>query len=153
MKTGRFDYLYLMFGILCGFLLGTSLDRETGMWVGRVLSVGTLSFLALRGRRIEARAHTDHLEHWEELRTRGKWYFVLSRYVLFRGIVLLVMFVGLPVSGLTSSVNVTGIVALVGTLLVPMLLYIGHQEWNDCEREIEIRSLRQTAEFISSKQN
>jgi hypothetical protein len=153
MKTGKFEYLYLLFGILFGFLLGSSLDHETGVWVRRGLSAGAILFVAFFWRRTESRAHQSHLEQWDDLRVRGKWYFILSRYLLVRGIVLMVMFAGPYVSVLRFSVTVTFVLAFCGALLVPMLLYLGHQEWNDCARESEIQTLRKTAEFISSKQN
>jgi hypothetical protein len=153
MKAERFEYLYLLFGILCGFLLGSSLDQETNVWVRRLLFTGAIFFVALLWRRMESRAHKHHLEQWEGLRIRGRWYFILSRYMLVRGIVLLVIFVGPALSWLKFSIALMATLAFVGILLVPLLLYLGHQEWNDCVRENEIRSLRQTAEFISSKQN
>jgi hypothetical protein len=153
MKTERFGFLFLLFGIFCGFLLGSALAPETGVWVRRGLSAGAIFFVALFWRRIESRSHALHVEQWENLRNMGKWNFILSRYVLIRGIVLFVIFVGPAVSELSFSVPFIVVLALGGTLLVPLLLYLGHQEWNDCEREMEIRSLRKTAEFISSKQN
>jgi hypothetical protein len=153
MKTERFKYLHLLFGILFGFLLGSSLEHETGVWVRRALSAGAILFVALFWRRTESGAHTYHLEKWDELRVRGKWYFIASRYVLVRGMVLIVIFVGPWVTDLRFSGTVTFVLAFCGALLAPLLLYLGHQEWNDCARESEIQTLRKTAEFISSKQN
>ena len=51
------------------------------------------------------------------------------------------------------SVTVNFVLAFCGALFVPMLLYLGHQEWDDCLRDTEFQTLRKTAEFISSKQN
>ncbi len=153
MKSERFEYLYLLFGVLCGFLLASALGPETGVWIRRALSGAGVLFVAFFWRRIEAKAHRRYLEHWEEFRARGKWFFACTRYVLLRGAVLFVILgsptaIELKFSGSLIFVNV-----LLGVVLVPLLLYLGIQEWNDCEREFEIRTIRNAAEFISLKQN
>jgi hypothetical protein len=153
MRTEKSDYLYLLFGIFCGFLLGSSVGQETGVWVRRFLSAGAVIFVALLWRWTESRAHTHHLEQWEELRIRGKWFFIISQYVLVRGIVLLVILAGPAAFELRFSNPIMVVAALSGALLVLMLMYLGHQEWNECEREFAIQSLRKAAEFIASKQN
>ena len=109
-------------------------------------------FVAFFWRRIEAKAHRRHLDQWDDLRVRGKWFFVLSRYVLRRGSVLLVIFAGPAAFETTLSATIV-FNLLFAALVVPLLAYLGNQEWNDCEREKEIQSLRSAAEFISSKQN
>jgi hypothetical protein len=149
MKSEKFNYLYFLFGVLCGFLLGSSLEPQTGVWVRRVLAGIALCLVALFWRRTEAKSHRYHLEQWEELRLRGRWFFVITRYLLLRGIVLIVIFGGSAIFETWYAAPLLFLVAI----LVPLLLYLGVQEWNDCEKEFEIQSLRQTAEFISLKQN
>lgn len=153
MKTERFEYLYLLFGLYCGFLLGSSLGQEVGVWFRRaVYSIGIL-FIAFFWRRIESRAHRENLERWEELRSRGKWYFVISRYVVVRGFILLVIFAGPALFELKFSNPLLFVTAVAGAILVPMFVYLGRQEWLECEREFEIRAIKNAAEYISLKQN
>jgi len=153
MKTGRSEYLSLLFGLYCGFLLGSSLGQEAGVWIRRaVYSVGVL-FIAFFWRRIESRVHAEHLDQWEELRARGKRYFVISRYVVVRGFVLLVIFAGPAIFELRFSNPLLFVTAVTGAILVPMFVYLGHQEWQECEREFEIRTIKNAAEYIALKQN
>lgn len=153
MKTERFDYLYLLFGIYCGFLLGSFIDGEAAAWVGRILSTAAILFVASRMKWIEAKSHRRHIEQWQDLKAGGKWHFVFVRYVLIREVVILIIFVGPLESTLKLSLTFLGTAAFVGAVLAPVLVYLGHQEWNDCERESEIQTLRIAADFISSKQN
>jgi hypothetical protein len=153
MKTERFEYLYLLFGLYCGFLLGSSLGVEAGVWFRRaVYSIGIL-FIGFFWRRIESRAHREHLDQWEELRARGKWFFVISRYVVVRGFVLLVIFGGPAVFEMRFSGTLLAVTAVTGAILVPMFVYLGQQEWHECQREFEIRAIKNAAEYISLKQN
>ncbi|HTY57356.1 MAG TPA: hypothetical protein VMF59_01005, partial [Bacteroidota bacterium] len=110
-------------------------------------------FIAFFWRRIESRAHRERLDQWEDLRLRGKWYFVISRYVVVRGFVLLVIFAGPAIFELKFSDPLIFVTAVTGAVLVPMFIYLGHQEWQECEREFEIRAIKNAAEFISLKQN
>ena len=125
MKTERFEYLYLLFGFYCGFLLGSSLGQEAGVWVRRAVSSAGILFIAFLWRRTESRAHRQHLDQWEDLRVRGKWYFVVTRYVVFRGFVLLVIFAGPALFELRFSNPLLVCHRDRGAILVPMFVYIG----------------------------
>lgn len=153
MKTERFDYLYLLFGIYCGFLLGSFIDQDATVWVGRILSTAAILFIASRLKWIEGKSHRRHVEQWEYLRAGGKWHFVIVRYALIREVVILIIFVGPLESTLKLSLTYLSTAVFVGAVLAPVLVYLGHQEWIDCERESEIQTLRNAADFISSKQN
>ncbi|HTR98725.1 MAG TPA: hypothetical protein VML00_03180 [Bacteroidota bacterium] len=153
MKTERFEIFYLLFGLLCGFLLGSSIDTETGIWIRRALGAAGIFVVGFFWRRIEARAHRSHIEQWDEIAERGKWRFVIVNYVLIRGFVLLVILGG-PAGFETRFSAVTLTVDAVAALLViPLLVALGIWEWNECRRQIEISALRDAAEFITSKQN
>jgi len=153
MKTERFEIFYLLFGVLCGFLLGSSLDPDAGVWVRRTLGACGIFVVGFFWRRIEARAHRSHIEHWDEIAPRGKWRFVLTNYVLFRGFILLVVLGG-PWASVTRFSTATLLVdAAAALLVIPLLMYLGLIEWNECRRDVEIRALRDAAEFITSKQN
>jgi len=153
MKSERFEIFYLLFGLLCGFLLGSSIDPDTGVWIRRALGAAGIFVVGAFWRRIEARAHRSHIERWEEIAARGKWRFVLTYYVLVRGFALLVI-LGAPWAFEARFSPVTLMVdGVAAVLVVPLLVYLGTVEWNDCRRQDEIRALRDAAEFITSKQN
>ena len=153
MKSERFEIFYLLFGLLCGFLLGSSIDPDTGIWIRRSLGVAGILIVGFFWRRVEARAHRSHIERWDEIAPRGKWRFVLTNYVLLRGFVLLVILGG-PFATVTRFSTATLLVDAVAALVViPLLMYLGLIEWNDCRRQVEILALRDAAEFITSKQN
>jgi hypothetical protein len=153
MKTERFGYLYMLFGLLCGFLLGSSLDQHSTMLFRRILSALAILFVAIFWGLIDAKAHTHHLEQWDTLRVSGKRYFILTRYVLLRGTILSTILIGPAITALKFSSSVIVILTLSGLPLIGILLYFGHQEWNECEQEIQIRDLKRTAELILSRKN
>ncbi len=153
MKPERFDYIYLLFGMLCGFLIGTSVGQESAIIARRMLFAAAIMFVALFWRRIESKAHKQHLLEWDDIEERGKWQFILVRYVLVRGIVFVVLLIGPALSTLKFTINTISILVFAGSLLISILLYLGHEEWSDCVQEMEILALRQTGEFIASNKN
>jgi hypothetical protein len=153
MKIERFDYLYMLFGVLCGFLLGSSVGQESAGVVRRMLFASAIFFVAFYWRKIESKAHSQHLQQWDELEERGKWRFIVTRYLLARGAVLSVLLYGPALSTIRFSGVVLAILAFSGSLLIAILLWLGHEEWNDCDQEMQILALRQTGEFITSTQN
>jgi hypothetical protein len=153
MKTERFGYLYLLFGGLCGFLLGSTIGEESAIMVRRMLFAALILFIAFSWRGIEARAHQKHLEHWDDLELGGKWRFILAHYLMFRGFVFFLLLVAPAITSMHFSGAALGMLAFAGSLLVAILLYLGNEEWNECSQEMEILALRQTGEYITSQQN
>ena len=153
MKRERFDYFYLLFGAFCGLLIGTSLDAAWVLLLRRMLFALVILFIAIFWRRFEEKSHAYHIERWDALRARGKWNFVFTHYVVARGIVLIVFLLGPAVSSLHFIPQVIGILSLCGLLVVGTLIYFGVQEWEDCSQEMQVRLLRNTAEFISANLN
>ena len=73
--------------------------------------------------------------NWEKIRTKGKWSFVLLRYLVATSFVLLaLLFLPFMISlGPTSPLLVALVIAAV--VLCPLFVYIGLQEWSKNERE------------------
>jgi hypothetical protein len=153
MKKERFDYIYLLFGMLFGFLLGSSIGQESAIIARRMVFAAAIMFIAFSWRRIEWKAHNQHLEEWDEIEARGIWHFILVRYVLVRGVVLTVLLIGPALSTLQFSLTVVAFLAIAASLLIAILLFLGREEWRDCEQEMQILALRQTGEFIASNKN
>ena len=153
MKTERFDYIYLLFGIFCGFLLGSSLDQESSVVIKKVIIAFAIIFIAVFYGKIEAKSHRHHLNTWEKIKSGGKWSFIVTRYILLRGIILSVILIGPAISTLQLSTVILGILMFCLIPLFGYMIYRGHEEWKDCEQEIHIASLKQVAEFIASKNN
>lgn len=146
MSNTRFPYLYFLFGAVCGFLLGSSLERESSVIVGKIIFATAVLLIAFFWRRVEATAHTRHVEAWHLLRLRGKWYFIITRYLLLRGSVLFVVLIGPMYMTLGLSTFHFDYLALVLMLFAFITLYLGQEEWSNCEREYEILIIRQAAE-------
>jgi hypothetical protein len=146
MKDKSFIIFYLFLGLYCGFLLGASLDKGSSLLIGKILYAAAILLVGLFGRRIDQRSHQHHMEVWHELRRKGKWYFVLTRYVLWRGGILLLLF-GAPVSSVMRfEATVVKVLALVAGVLVLMMVFLGHIEWRYCEEDFEILALKRAAE-------
>jgi hypothetical protein len=153
MKTERFDYIYLLFGIFCGFLLGSSFNQESSVVIKKVIIAFAIIFIAVFYGKLEAKSHRHHLNTWEKIRASGKWSFILTRYILLRGIILSVILIGPVISALQLSSVILWILIFCLIPLFGYMMYQGYEEWKDCEQEIHIASLRQVAEFITSKNN
>ena len=146
MTTRASVFFYFFFGLLCGFLLGTSLDKEISVTFGRLIFALAIVLLAIFWRRIETNAHKRHLELWHTLRQRGKWFFILTRYVLLRGSVLVVILIAPFLAALRFTTLVSIILLLTLVPLMLMLSFLGHEVWTICEQEFEVLALRQAAE-------
>jgi|GEM_PF-2329070 len=92
--------------------------------------------------------HAERLARWEIIRRRGKWFFIVSRYVLLRGLVLIIVYAAPAYfsPGLHA-------VALVSLLVLIVTLILGHQEWTDCENQYRIDTLRKSAVILKAIQN
>ena len=139
-------FFYFFFGLLCGFLLGASLDKDASITVGKVLFALVVIVIAVFSRRIESLAHKHHMQKWSALQSRGQFYFILTRYVLLRGSVFVIILVGPLMPALDHSALVLTILALAFVPLAVMLSYVGHEEWLTCEQDYQVMVLRQAAE-------
>ncbi len=138
--------LYFAAGLFCGLLLGPTIDKTWAGILVRFLSGMTVVVVALFWHRIESSAHKRHMETWPIRRVRGKWRFVLTRYVFFRGTLLFLATIAPSFASFkfSSMVPIVVFAAYVGSSLI--FLYLGHEEWTRCEEEYEIKALRLAAE-------
>jgi len=151
MQTDKLSItIYFLLGTYFGFLVGSSLEQESAIIARKFLFIGPLLFIVIFWRRIETKAHKNHLKEWDDLQPRGKWYFILTRYVLYRGTLLFAVLIAPAIPFSTAAVSV---LAFAGIFLLATLVYFGNDEWRNCEEEIQILTLRQTGEFIASKKN
>jgi len=151
MKNKVSILLYIFFGFFSGFLLGASLDRELSMMLGRVLYACGILIVGLFWRTIDVRSHHHHLEIWLELRRRGKWYFIVTRYILLRGGLLLALF-GAPLFfNVPFAGPIDRMLELMIIVLMVMMLLLGHLEWRFCEQDSTILAFKRAAE--AAKQN
>ena len=145
--------LYFFSGLLCGVLVGASLgERWSGVFT-KFISAGAIIVIAFFWHRIESVVHKRYLETWSIRRSRGKWHFILTEYVLIRGIILLVLTAGpmlptLIITELTASILLATIV-----VLALLLIYLGYEAWTQCEQDYDIQVLRQAAEQSRIERN
>ncbi len=139
---------YLGIGLLLGYILFSLVGNANPITLGGItLIVGYLAALGL-WQWSEGKFHRHHERRWGEIRGQGKHLFVLVRFVLFRGLILMVLFVG-PV---LSRVDVSWALA-VGILILIVTISRGYQEWSDCEALYQASLLRDTAENLRALQN
>ena len=153
MKIERFNYFYFFLGVLFGFLIGSSVDQETSVVVKKYILALAIICIALFWRRFESKAHRHHLATWEHIQQRGKWYFIITRYLLLRGIILSAILIGPVISTLQFSAAILKILTVGLIPLIGLMFYYGFEEWNDCEQEVQIIKLKQVSELISSTNN
>jgi hypothetical protein len=153
MKIERFNYLYFFPGVFFGFLIGSSVDQETSVVVKKYILALAIICIAFFWRRFESKAHRHHLATWEHIQQLGKWYFIITRYLLLRGIILSAILIGPAISTLQFSAVILKVLTLSLIPLVGLMLYYGLEEWNDCEQEAQILKLKQVSEMISATNN
>lgn len=145
-KQKSYALVYVFIGFYCGFVLGAFLDRDVAAAIGKVLYASAILILGLYWRRLDSRAHQHNLEVWHELRTRGKWYFIVSRYVFLRGGLLLTVF-GVPLFSVNNFPNTMGaMLSLITVVLAVMMVILGLTEWRYCEQDFQILALKRAAQ-------
>ncbi len=145
--------LYFFSGLLCGVLIGASLSEHWSGVVAKFISAGAILVIALFWERMESVVHKRYLETWSIRRSRGKWHFILTEYVVIRGIILLVFAAGpmLPTlifTKLTVSILLASIV-----VLALLLIYLGHESWIRCQEDYDVQVMRQAAEQSRIERN
>lgn len=145
--------LYFFAGLLCGILVGGSLDRRWSGVFTTFISAGAIILIALFWQRIESVTYKRYLETWSIRRSRGKWPFILTEYVLIRGIILFLVTAGpmlptLILTKYTASILLASIV-----VLALLLVYLGYEAWTRCDQDYDIQVLRQAAEQSRIERN
>jgi len=140
------SFLYFFFGLLCGLLFGVSLDKRWSDVVTKIISAGVITLMAFFWWRIESFAHKRYLETWTTRRSRGKWLFVFTEYVLIRGAVFFVAVAGPMLPTLTLTTYTVSILLGSVAALILLLTYLGHESWTACEQDYAVQVLRQAAE-------
>lgn len=145
--------LYFFFGLLCGLFIGVLLDKGWSDVVTKCISSGAIIVIALFWHRIESVAHKRYLETWSIRRSRGKWHFILTEYVLIRGSILFVVTAGplLPMLRFTETTAVILFASIVTLAL--LLIYLGYEAWTRCDQDYEIQVLRRAAEQLRTERN
>lgn len=133
--------------------MGSSVYQETSVAVRKYILALGIIFIAFFWRRFKSKAHRHHLTIWEHIRQQGKWYFIITRYLLLRGIILSVILIGPAISSLQFSAVILKIIIVSLIPLFGIIFYYGFEEWNDCEQEVQIIKLKQVSEVISTTNN
>ena len=152
-KIKPLPLFYLLFGVVCGFLLGTSLNEEISSLLTKLITALSLIVLLLFGKKIELAFHTEDIRNWPELQAKGKWYFVITRYVLFRGIILFTLFILPAFSSVTVSMVILAASVAGFLFLAGLLTYFGLGEWENSEQEYTIYLLKNAGEQTRIAQN
>jgi uncharacterized membrane protein YoaK (UPF0700 family) len=153
MKIERFNYLYFFLGVFFGFLIGSSVDPETSVVVKKYIFAIAIICIAFFWRRLESNAQRHNLATREHIQQQGKWYFIITRYLLLRGIILSAILIGPVISTLLLSTVILKILTVSLVPLIGLMFYYGVEEWNDCEQEVQIIKLKQVSEVISTTNN
>lgn len=146
MKEKAFPILYVFFGLYCGFLLGVFLDPDTSSAVVKGLYATAILLLMLFWRSIDRRTHQHYVQNWYELRRKGRWYFVVTRYIFVRGGILLAIFAGPLIFRIRFTGAAIPFLAFSAVVLVVLMTVLGLIEWRYCEQDFAILALKQAAE-------
>ncbi len=144
---------YFFAGLLVGFFIGVSINREWTTFVATLIGGGAILVITFFWRRIESYSHKRYLETWAVRRLQGKWLFILTQYILIRGSLIFAAFIG-PM--LSRSVITKQTLMIVFIFLIPfvaLMTYLGHESWTECEGDYEVQVLRDAAERARAVSN
>ncbi|MCL4538486.1 MAG: hypothetical protein M1378_02620 [Bacteroidetes bacterium] len=151
--TKSLSVFHFFTGLLVGFLIGASISREWATIFSRIVGAAVILAVAFFWRRIESYTHKRYVEAWSVRRSRGKWRFVITQYVVIRGGLLFAVFAGPmftqpPTTGETLAFIVFSLVAFLA-----LMVFLGSESWSQCEREYEVQLLRGAAQRIRTASN
>ncbi len=126
----RTTYTVFAVGLLYGFGLGVLLDAASLVnMTSFSLLIAFLVLVPALGQ-LESYNHRKRVENWARIQAQGKFMFIVSRYMLLRGgIIMTVLMYALRdriTSGLVQEITIPVLMVAVGL--------VGFQEWENCER-------------------
>lgn len=137
---------YVTIGFIAGIAFSAGIGSDPTVILQRFGFFIAALFLIGMWQWFEEHSHNRHLEAWEKYTQQGKWNFILLRYVLARGIVILV-FIFLPFVGKLNASSDTLLFLGITTLIcLSALAFLGHQEWSNCRQDYKIRLLKEAAQ-------
>ena len=141
-------YTYFIAGIIFCISIYLILQRSaSSLFVRLSLIIGYL-LVFLFWRWIESRLHNHYLQLWKRIRLSGKFTFILTRYILLRGIILSAIFL---VPSYSQIDTYTGLLFIV--LIIFITTTLGNQEWVDCETKYQADLLHDAATSLRVMQN
>ena len=124
----KLSYTTFAVGVLYGFGLGVILDQAGLVGVASFSLLLTFLIVVPALVWLEMRVHKRRLKNWPRIQERGKFMFVMGRYVLLRG--------GILAAALMYALRDRVPSSLIHEITVPFLFlslgYIGFQEWENC---------------------
>jgi hypothetical protein len=139
-------YGYVVLGFLYGFTLGVVTERESALTIERIATFLGLFLILSVWQWYENISHRQHMAKWEALEKKGRLYFIILNYLLYRGVVIVILVLTPFISILhLSRYSFMTLLLTIATALVTVL-FLGTQEWADCKKEYQIASLRKIAE-------
>ncbi len=135
-------------GSVFGFVLCFVMQQDAPVTLARLVPAVAFCVAIFLLLWVEEWTHAERFARWEIIRRRGKWFFIVSRYVLLRGLVLIIVYEA-P-AYFSTGLNA---VALVSIIVLVVITILGHQEWTDCENQYRIDELRKSAAILKAIQN
>lgn len=144
----KISYMYFGAGLIFGFTLCLLMQREGTFTFTLLLQVVGYLVALFLWRWIEDRMHTHYTERWQYVRRQGKFLFVIIRYVVLRGTILSLLFIG----PLFRTIDFRT-ACFFEVLVLAITTLLGYQEWSDCENLYQASLLRDTATSLKVIQN
>jgi hypothetical protein len=135
-------------GAVFGFGLCLVMQQSGPVTLLRILPVISLGVVLMFLQWVEERTHGTLLEHWDEIRRKGKWSFIVTRYLLLRGGILLVVFLAPAYPAFDPRTDL-----LIVVIVVAVTALLGYQEWTNCEHQYRVNTLRKAANILRAIQN
>ncbi|HUI65703.1 MAG TPA: hypothetical protein VL126_12755 [Bacteroidota bacterium] len=146
MGPSKASFWYLLIGLVVGFLLGSCMADGLLSVANKAVTALAIIFLALFGRKMDAFEHLRNLTFWEAIRQHGRLQFIMIRYLILRGGILTTIILLPLLKTFYTWTQSEGWFALIAAIVLMTVIYLGNEEWKNCEREYETRLLRHAAE-------
>ena len=122
---------YIILGVIVGYGIGVTSHSQGDALLSLERLLVPLTVIVALGLWFwfESGGRNRRLKKWDTIRTGGKWRFIVVRYIIIRGILILA-FLFVPAFVYTGASEPILIMFTVSMVVVTIVMaYIGNQEW------------------------
>ena len=141
-------YIYLLMGFLVGFMVGAAPEHATGFPLHKLGYDLVAVAVILLYMWFERTSHNRHLSRWQSHRTRGRFYFVLSHYIVARTIPILSILILLINPRLRLTIESIYMLIITACLALAAFVLLGYQEWATCEADFSVQAMKDAAQRL-----
>lgn len=140
--------IYLVIGVLVGFVVGSPAHQAAGFPLRRLVYFLIAIIAVMFYMWFENTSQARHMSKWESHQSRGKAFFIVSHYVLARGVPIVFIFIAPFTLQVRFSAFAIPVLIFPAFIAFVTIIMLGYQEWSRCQVDSSARLLRKDAERV-----